>query len=59
MNKVEGDQVNVAAGPPMLALALLILLGWSLYTGFERFAFLNAILLVVLTLGAAVINKKY
>jgi len=59
MSQNEQEIGNVAVGPMLVGIFLVGLTIWSLYNGIMEFAYLNVILMVVLTLGAAIINKKY
>ena len=49
---------SVAAGPFFVGLVLLGLIIHSILTAKMQFLYLNTILLVVLSLGAALINKR-
>lgn len=57
-DKPPKKEVNVAVGPPVVGGILTAIVPWSLYVGKIHFAMLLLILLVVLALGAARINKR-
>lgn len=55
----EEEPTTIAIGPPFLGGILCFVLFWALYHGQFTFAGYTMGSLVVLTLGAAMINAKY